>query len=115
MNVENVVKLRDFIKCLPEDKFSMMTWLAHNECGTVGCIAGWGSILFGLDAGAENLAGFAQDDYYIDVVGEVLGLTQTEARLLFLPSFIQRRTKAEAVEVLDQLLTTGIVNWPENG
>lgn len=65
MNVENMLKLADFLDNLPEKKFDMRQWFAErvedkglgglrkridhfnvgNECGTTACIAGWAATL----------------------------------------------------------------------
>lgn len=57
-NWKNFQKLRDFLATLPEEQIRMETLLCINRdketvkeaiqpsCGTVGCIAGWGALLF---------------------------------------------------------------------
>ena len=58
MNIENLNKLRDHLKQLPEEKFYMADWIVEatpqggfksvkdwHHCGTAGCLAGWAAML----------------------------------------------------------------------
>lgn len=99
LNVDNVVRLRDFIAELPAHQFDMTVWAVSHDCGTVGCIGGWGCQLFSTDA---------------DGIEKVLGLTEEEANALFCPpdySHPGRYTQAMAVETLTRLAETGEVSW----
>lgn len=47
LNIERIDALIDHLRRIPAKKFYMGDWLdKQNECGTVGCIAGWASYLF---------------------------------------------------------------------
>ena len=123
MNKENLIKMRDFLKKLPEEKFNMSDWVEHKDCGTVACIAGWGEILFDKEkeieaAKAKYIEEKPQWRYdapmvaYTSVIGEgVFGLSKVDARDLFVPAYTERRTKDEAVEVLTDLIETEEVYW----
>ena len=122
MNVERLTVLRDFIEKLPQEKFDMEDWVQHFTgaagCNTVGCIAGWAQIIFHIESFREQKENETVYDYtrerqsfYVDFVGGELGLAHDEAKKLFMPDDLSERTKAEAVEVLTNLIATGEVAW----
>lgn len=51
MNLLNLQKAQEYIKTIPQDQFSMLTYrrkpedAEYHQCGTVGCIIGWCTIL----------------------------------------------------------------------
>ena len=53
MNKENMETLANYLDNLPHSKFDMRTWLNEdneNNCGTIGCIAGWACVLAGHES-----------------------------------------------------------------
>lgn len=62
MNIENIKKAMEYIKIIPAEKFDMHSFRdsmeVTQECGTVGCIVGWCTI---LDTSA-NFKRFIVDD-----------------------------------------------------
>lgn len=123
---ERVAYLRDFLRALPPERFSMQAW-GQNEhgpvssveemsaCGTRGCICGWAHVLFsakGQFLGDTSLAGV------------LLGVSYSEEQQLFEPTapefgavpgydgpiFIDA-TSAQAANVLDNYLATGQIDW----
>lgn len=125
MNIENILKLRDFIDSLPAKRFDINVWantLADNpevinydatsdevlhNCGTCACIGGWADVLF-------QPKGFliVQSDGYINTA-EQLGLDTDTAYDLTHPSDVAWSlvTKDVAVEVLTILAETGRVDY----
>lgn len=82
--------------------------LTGNSCGTTACLGGWCNILSGfaelsLSEGSTNAN-----------AREFLGLDEDGARTLFYPPMIKHYddiTPQDAIEVLEHLRDTGIVNW----
>lgn len=75
-----------------------------NECGTMACIAGWTTVLWGGGkVGWRGAYDFAADD----------DLSYFEAEKLFTPAYHcnSRTTPAQAADALDNLATTGRVMW----
>lgn len=98
-----LVRLRDFLATLPEERFDMRDWNQTDECGSVCCIGGWTEHLF---AGPGELSE--------EAVAELIGLDYLEGQTLFYPANYDRAwdaTPAQAVRVLDHLLATGEVCW----
>lgn len=117
---ENIQRVRDLIAGLPPERFDMRAlWSAAGEvapdygktpaalvkgCGTAACIAGWTLALL-----KPRTKGLDSND-----AGNLLGLNEEEADLLFMPpGFMDeaRFTQAMAVRTLDHLLATGEVAW----
>lgn len=113
---DRVIRLRDFLAELPDERFDMGTWGAYDvgtkklqhDCGTAACIGGW----------AERLFGRATDEP--EAACASLGLDPCQGEALFYPPGHNsgRYTKARAVAVLDHLLATsdpgtvnGVVDW----
>jgi hypothetical protein len=102
---ERLEYLRDFLRGLATERFSMDTWVCVDpECGTVACIGGWTCQLFGrpADARSDNFAQWA------------LGLSEDVSGHLFVPEGWRDpdfATPAQAADVLDHLIATGEVRW----
>jgi hypothetical protein len=106
MNVERVLKLADFIEQLPPHKFIMDVWAADakrnfegvdakamnpNECGTIGCIAGWAIFLF-----AERQPMDYRDcPYPATEAAELLDISGYAASQLFHGRFTHERVTRE--------------------
>ena len=135
LNTTNLTILRDTIAALDPSRFAMEYWAiirdrgpdapdhrptrsqVKHDCGTAACIGGWAEALF-TEGPEHEKVGFTPDG----IVRDALGLTEAQADSLFFPSTDLRRTgiyslysdltQAQAVRVLDHLITTGEVNWP---
>lgn len=100
---ERLEYLRDFLRALPAERFSMRDW----HCGTAACIGGWAEQIF--------FGQFAADDK----LNRHLGLSEAQHDLLFYPhgAFLPDgrmafdASHAQAADVLDHLLKTGEVDW----
>lgn len=116
MNVENIKRVRDHIASLPPERFDMTVYGGHvtedgdvvedlradvSDCGTVACICGWTVAIFGVGEGLDDQSAAC----------EVLGLTEMQGDLLFIPDPRNGRTSADAARVLDHLIATGEVDW----
>ena len=117
--------LADFIEQVPADNFDMSNWLSKQDedhdrifkpvqeefaCGTVACIAGW------TVAGSALFAGKQFSSSYVpQLARELLGLTEDEARKLFVPNWSKYNwyqiTNNDAAIVLRSFAKTGIVDW----
>lgn len=114
MNVDNMIKLADFLDNIDSDRFNIADWVSEieaydneveyrfgnildqNICQTAGCIAGWAVCL--MNGGQvvvvdEDSGGFYNNpnamllaDVRINA-GEWLGLNLGEADQLFVPNF----------------------------
>ncbi len=103
---DRMIRLRDFLAILPEERFNMSSTSVPDgpfDCGTPACIAGWAHALFKLKPGLE---------YYRDV-GRHLGLSRGDATDLFAAAQfpVVPRSTAQAVEVIDHYLATGKIDW----
>ena len=80
MNLENIDKLCRHLENLPEgDRFDWTNYGHKSNCGTTACVAGWAYIILGGDLeSASNLE-------IITAARKWLDLTDSQARLLFLP------------------------------
>lgn len=101
---DRVMRLRDFLKTLPDERFDMSQWGYHrtHTCETAACIGGWANILFEEDFGQYH------------ETGALLGLNFDEACALFEPDgWIddKRFTTDQAVAVLDHYLAHGVIDW----
>lgn len=114
---ENLARLRDFIGSLPPEGFDMNTWNSPtlamakrvnaapvHRCGSVGCIGGWGELLFGAWSGAWSGA-----------VPE-LGLSERQANALFYPYALGDRnwdkiTQKQAMAAIDNVIACGWPKW----
>jgi len=115
MNKENLIKVKDLIDGVPEEKFDMTDWAVEHSCGTAFCIAGYATILAGYNyryvqkhgkRSFVNDKGASGDP---EVVGaQFLGLTEEEARDLFYGNFTDRMryriTKDEALAELERMI-----------
>lgn len=105
---ERLEYLRDFLRELPKERFSMAHWPDAAElhrCGTAACIGGWADAIWGRTT--TN-----------DEAGERLGLSADEAWALFYPSSDWLNTDttiAQALRVVDHFLATGEVDWSKAG
>jgi len=114
---DRVIRLRDFLDALPDERFDMDDYLVWNKCdgpsrynmpigkavnicGTAACIAGWAQALFDPDT--------PQDE---DIAARLLGLNSTQASALFIPDSRGVLTRAQAVATLDHYLATGEIDW----
>lgn len=119
MNKERIKQLRDHLAGLSPERIDMRAFVDYidekynydldpavllTDCNTAGCIAGWAHALF-----APLDLDFDPDD----VAARELDLSDEERQNLFMPSGYNRwnPTKGEIIQVLDILLTTGVVNW----
>jgi hypothetical protein len=108
---DRVMRLRDFLKALPPEKFNMAEWGAPAQCGTPACIGGWAERVI--------LKACSLGDYGWGDVGAALGLDEEKAYALFFPYDVAlsggrtafRATIPEAVAVLDHYLATGEIDW----
>lgn len=87
-------------------RFNMYLWIARSggktPCGTVGCIAGWCTVLSldkvkkeelfkeakssseeELETMVMRLCGYSSEDWFQDVAQSLLGITHKEAEVLF--------------------------------
>jgi hypothetical protein len=106
MNVGRLKKLRDFLATLPEEKFDMETW-GRPICNSPRCIAGWAAWYFKIKG-----AYFPNLPHGFDET-KVSAFFELEDSSLFLPETLEGRTMGEALQVLDHLIETGEVSWPE--
>ena len=122
MNIPNIIKVRDTIAGLAAtpERFDMNHWnfwihpghpsnrfnvlgtldLVHN-CGTCGCIGGWTEAIFFNDGATAC---------------EILDLDYNAKEKLFFPcnsTGAYDATPEQAVKVLNILIETGIVDWPQ--
>lgn len=108
----NMIRLRDFLKTLPPNKFNMddpgvSTDAYRGECGSAACIGGWARALFAV----HTLS--------LHRVGDVLGLRDDQSSDLFYPYGREmsdgrspfRAAPRHAVRVLDHYLATGKIDW----
>jgi len=121
MNRERIEKLRDFLRDdVPDERFDMSDYLvpsarsrsnpyqktvgaALKSCGTAACIAGWAQYLFE-----------PRRRWSFEIGRDSLGLTDHEAKKLFLPIHLESLSdipRARAVATLTHLLETGEVDW----
>jgi hypothetical protein len=116
MNKENIKKLITFLKKLPDKKFNME--LTSNDCGTIGCIAGWA---MALQENGKSIPEHDEASKAFYTAGAWLGLTYANTQLLFNPfdeDYYERPpknlSKAQAINVLTHLMKTGKVAWHKN-
>ncbi len=120
MNKDRILELADRIEKMPlladvrrsndsgievsaPEIFDMEHWRSRTDCGSIACVGGWATIMFGNP-----------DKYYSDVAsGELLGLDWSDAQMLFYPtqSTWYRIAPARAAAVLRNLAATGLVDW----
>lgn len=153
VNVENVTKVLELLKAMPNSKFQMDTWLdrpdedqfdengeqkpdqifepdqvIHN-CGTVGCIGGWASVIMRQEKGvklrwlgfskyfAPNVSDDDPVEFHEENVAEWLGISVWTAHRLFYaeggPRMMNEVKKDHAIKVLEHLIKTGEVRWGE--
>lgn len=104
---QNLLRLRAIIASNPAEMFDYQEslpdeWLSVDpslDCGTPMCILGWARAMLGtIDTHA---------------VSEALGLSDFQAKILFLNGFVIRPqpTAPQALAVLDHLIATGEVDW----
>lgn len=130
VNVENVRKVIESIKN-EENFFSMADFKANGEtlrkyyteeemidyygsvppkCETAACIGGWTEHII--------LRETANDIDYLDdaVLGRWLGLREFDEHELFYPAhkLLNEISRKEAIDVLENLIITGVVNWNIN-
>lgn len=80
--IQNLTFLRDFIADLPEENFFYGVWTSFREsvrftpdgkvapeCGTIGCIGGWMSILY-----EHDLLPFKTDLPFLDIIPKYFGI-----------------------------------------
>lgn len=150
MNTERILELADMLDAhaeavakleslSPDMGFNMTTWgdkrrddVSGHTCGTAACIAGWAAAAFGYTGRAkkfnpkraEGLGDYGcYNDGVIEVMGRVLGLTEDQARRLFVPDDVWDYgwllsyyefvsiTPSEAAVCLRNLAATGKVDW----
>jgi len=113
MNTERILELADRIEKLPHHSlnnefkdgplsyFNMGSW----HCGSVACIGGWTTYLYG-DPAIDGAVG---------QVAELLGISEMEAIYLCYPDecdkIYARITPEDAAKVLRHLAKTGDVRW----
>lgn len=99
-NVDLMLQVRDQITRDP-DSHDQGVWFHEldNDCGTVGCIAGWAAHFSGAEMGVAGV--FADDRYIRPYAQEVLGITTGEASELF---YAENR---EALTLLDEYIEEG--------
>lgn len=78
-------------------------------CNTAGCLAGWAVNLFIKNPTVHDL----DTRSIAEVAGKILDLTGIEESALFLPLSYAVRTREEAIAVLDHILETGKIEWPD--
>ncbi len=106
MNKERLLKLAEFLKTVPREKFDMNVWASDdatkNNCGTAGCAVGWAATCF-------KRSGFYLDNSYCEfnhppipaykeftdwnAVREFFKITLDESYYLFSPSTYFRGDK----------------------
>lgn len=156
VNKVNVQKLIDLLSKMPDEKFKMEDWLSRqgpsvdetrnvepgfigfkritltseqmiDNCGTVGCIGGWASVLMRAELNKplawegpyftctpdDELTQFDQE-----AVGEWLGIGYGDGHNLFYanggPRRMEEVRKIHALRVLENLHDTGEVDWSED-
>ena len=102
VHVEKILELANFIEALPPEQFDM----AHFECGTARCIAGWALHLDGQDVLAPLSTGSSSTR-----ARDLLGIDGDRASDLFFSGIDYHPTTKEAARVLRHLAITGEVDW----
>lgn len=127
MNRERLKTLRDHLAKLPDERVRMESLLTDaagddvgyekeprallNHCGTAACIAGW----------ANSLWGPRRKEVGVDEAQGCLGLTDSQARLLFTPPGYcvpGRYTRLDAIAAIDSMLANpdddALPVWPQS-
>jgi hypothetical protein len=127
MNRERLKTLRDHLASLPDERVDMRTYVdwdagplgwgrqgtgdVLHKSGTAACIAGWAVALFE--------PGRSVFDISADDSAALLGLTESQSDLLFLPIgyWEDVHTRADAIAAIDSMLANPDDNalpvWPE--
>lgn len=95
-----MIRLRDFLAALPDERFDYGIPVTFEECGTAFCIGGWARELF--------FRGLAYED--VHEIGRSVGLSEDQADELFYQADGEV-TRTRAVAVLDHFLATGEIDW----
>ena len=107
MQHENMQRLADFLRDLPDNQFDMSVYRAYRGCGTVGCIAGWGAILAGhTEPGYYN----AKMESVPDIAAKWLGISVEERMVLFYHE-APWQTKEEAIAELERMIAEDKAEW----
>lgn len=118
---DRVIMLRDHLARLKPEHFDMASWGFEHDCGTAACIAGWNGLLTNdppptiewvkpTSGGYDDIALEA----WISRQGASLGLNEDDAAKLFVPDTeegLGELTARRAVAVLDNYLSTGLIDW----
>lgn len=116
MNKKRILKLADHIESLPhvadyssgETGFNMEIF--NFNCGTPACICGWAVELWARKDLRENPSDI---DNMLETGQELLGLTEKEAKNLFVPDTDHRKTTPViAAQVLRDFAEGGEIDWP---
>lgn len=116
LNIANIKRVRDHIAGLPTERFDMEDWAGGlrygpeelRECGTTACIGGWTNFLFGHYGRSFRF-------YDWTLAADTLGLGRDLGRELFFSCVDPATSPAQAVRVLDHLMSTGEVDWSKRG
>lgn len=119
INVENIRKVIAHIAD-EQNHFDMMDWYedienptcSANVCGTPSCIGGWAEAIMLRESGAPRDTELGETP--TEDVGQWLGLSLSQAFMLFYPNGIQRAyfaSRQQAIDHLNYIIETGRVDW----
>lgn len=121
VDVACATRVLEAIREAAPERFYMPNWRADDaDCGTVGCVAGWVTILEGMSRSQANqIKRVAGNDYNSNAfyIGkEKLDLDAGDAVKLFSGHnnrgvFLSDLTHAHGLAVLKHLIETGEVDW----
>ena len=104
MNKARILALADHIEGLPDDEFTMSSFVQYKPGrpgGTPACIAGWAVWLWGSWGKTYNSWRFSE------AAKQLLALEYKQ----YSPLFFGKGTRLQAVAVLHHLAATGEVDW----
>jgi hypothetical protein len=119
---DRLIRLRDFLAELPEDRFAMwavgeVDYQTH-ECLTPACMCGWAQALFydGYVTPGQVAADLGLTPFQGAILFRLICSPGLESMSVLDPRFDKdswaiRASRDEAVQVLDHLLSTGCVDW----
>lgn len=99
MNKDRIKEVIGKLRALPEENFCYEEVFRNDECGTVGCVAGWI---------CEWYSPVTNDR--LDTARDLLGLCERDSYLLFLAN-CGRANREDAIKRLEWLLEHGSLEY----